>query len=123
MKRTSIALAVMAGTLASVKSWNIAEIPPSYIPEIAIRLAAEDWHCSSTQGRQETQESTTWLTSSTQQQRLKSFSVTLPFPLTASTVTPYQQSIVKNATNQFPSRGALQFPAARRARNARVLSN
>ncbi len=29
MKRTSIALAVMAGTLASVKSWNIAEIPPS----------------------------------------------------------------------------------------------
>lgn len=48
---------------------------------------------------------------------------TLPFPLTASTVTPYQQSIVKNATNQFPSRGALQFPAARRARNARVLSN
>ena len=29
MKRTSIALAVMAGTLASVKSWNIEEIPPS----------------------------------------------------------------------------------------------
>lgn len=29
MKRTSIALAVMAVTLASVKSWNIAEIPPS----------------------------------------------------------------------------------------------
>lgn len=29
MKRTSIALAVMAGTLASVKSWSIAEIPPS----------------------------------------------------------------------------------------------
>lgn len=29
MKRTSIALAVMAGTLASVKSWNIAEISPS----------------------------------------------------------------------------------------------
>lgn len=29
MKRTSIALAVMAGTLASVKSWSIAEITPS----------------------------------------------------------------------------------------------
>ncbi|HBZ0630650.1 TPA: hypothetical protein MJB77_25875 [Klebsiella pneumoniae] len=29
MKRTSIALAVMAGTLASVKSWSIAEIPHS----------------------------------------------------------------------------------------------
>lgn len=28
MKRTSIALAVMAGALASVKSWSIAEIPP-----------------------------------------------------------------------------------------------
>ncbi len=30
---------------------------------------------------------------------------------------------VKNATNQFPSRGALPFPAARHARSARVLSN
>lgn len=29
MKRISIALAVMSGTLASVKSWSIAEIPPS----------------------------------------------------------------------------------------------
>ena len=47
-------------------------------------------------------------------QRLKSFSVTLPFPLTASTVTPYQLSIVLSATNQFPSRGALPFPATRR---------
>jgi hypothetical protein len=31
--------------------------------------------------------------------------------------------VVKNATNQFPSRGALPFPAARRALSARALSN
>lgn len=48
---------------------------------------------------------------------------TLPFPLTASTVTPYQLSIVRNATNQFPSRGALPFPAARHALSANPLSN
>ena len=48
---------------------------------------------------------------------------TLPFPLTASTAMPYQLSIALNATSQFPSRGALPFPAARRARIARVLSN
>lgn len=29
MKRTSIALAVMAAACTSVKSWSIAEIPPS----------------------------------------------------------------------------------------------
>ena len=29
-------------------------------------------------------------------------------------------SVVKNAANQFPSRAALPFPAARRARSARV---
>lgn len=44
-------------------------------------------------------------------------------PLTGSTATPYQLNVVKNATNQFPSRGALQFPAAIRARSARVLSS
>ncbi len=48
---------------------------------------------------------------------------TPPFPLTASTVTPYQLSVVKNATNQFPNRVALPFLAAKRARTARVLSN
>lgn len=57
------------------------------------------------------------------QQRLKSFSVTLPFQLTASTATPYQLSVVKNATNQSRSRAALPFPDAKRARSARVLSN
>ncbi|CDL34757.1 hypothetical protein [Enterobacter hormaechei] len=54
---------------------------------------------------------------------MKSFSVTLPFPLTGSTATLYQLNVVKNATNQFPSRGALPFQAARRVRIARVLSN
>lgn len=39
------------------------------------------------------------------------------------TATPYQLNAVKNATNQFPSRGALPCPAARHARIARVLSN
>ncbi|VAC38199.1 Uncharacterised protein [Enterobacter hormaechei] len=34
---------------------------------------------------------------------------------------PYQLSVVKNATNQFQSRGALPFPAARRARIANLL--
>gem|GEM_PF-4269635 len=47
----------------------------------------------------------------------------LPFPLTGSTATLYQLNVVKNATNQFPSRGALPFPAARHALSARVLSN
>ncbi len=42
---------------------------------------------------------------------------------TGSTVTPYQLSVVKNAKNQFLSRGALPFPVARRAPVARVLSN
>lgn len=46
-----------------------------------------------------------------------------PFPLTASTTAQYQLSIVKNATNQFPSRAALPFPAARRAPVARKKSN
>lgn len=41
----------------------------------------------------------------------------------ASTVTPYQQSTAKNAERISQSRGALPFPAARRARSARVLSN
>ena len=54
------------------------------------------------------------------QLRLKSFSVTLPFPLTASTATPYQLSVVKNATNQYPSRGALLFPAVRRVQSANL---
>lgn len=40
MKRTSIALAVMAGTLAAIKPCSIAEIPLLYVPEIATRLAA-----------------------------------------------------------------------------------
>ena len=40
--------------------------------------------------------------------------------LTASTATPYQLSVAKNATNQFPSRGALPFPAARHVRSARA---
>ncbi len=47
----------------------------------------------------------------------------LPFPLAGSTATRYQLNVVKNATNQFPSRGALPFPAARPARSAMVLSN
>jgi hypothetical protein len=34
-----------------------------------------------------------------------------------------QQSTALNATNQFPSRGALPCPAARRAQSARALSN
>lgn len=34
-----------------------------------------------------------------------------------------QLSVVKNATSQFPSRGALPFPAARHARSARASSN
>lgn len=48
---------------------------------------------------------------------------TLPFPFTASTAMPYQLSVVKNATNQFPSRVALPFPAARRAPVARLIWN
>lgn len=44
-------------------------------------------------------------------------------PLTDSTATPYQLSVVKNATNQFPSRGALPFPAARRVRSVRASSS
>ncbi len=54
---------------------------------------------------------------------MKSFSVTLPFPLTASTVTPYQQSTAKNAERISQSRGALPFPAAKRARSVRVSSS
>ena len=41
--------------------------------------------------------------------------------ITDSTATPYQLSVVKNATNQFPSRGALPFPAAKRAPVARLI--
>lgn len=43
--------------------------------------------------------------------------------LIGSTATPYQLSVVKNATNQFPSRGALPFPAARPARSANPSSS
>lgn len=46
-----------------------------------------------------------------------------PFPLTASTATPYQLNVVRNATNQFQSRGALPFPAARHALVAPVITN
>lgn len=38
-------------------------------------------------------------------------------------VMPYQLSVVKNATNQFQSRVALPFQAARRALSARASSS
>lgn len=44
-------------------------------------------------------------------------------PLIASTATPYQLSVVKNATSQFPSRGALPFLAVRPARVVRKRSS
>ena len=53
-------------------------------------------------------------------QELKAPFLLLPFPLTVLTAKPYQLSVVKNATNQFPSLGALPFPAARRARSANL---
>lgn len=42
---------------------------------------------------------------------------------TLMAATPYQLNAVKNATNQFPSHGALPFPAARRARSANPSSS
>jgi hypothetical protein len=54
---------------------------------------------------------------------LKSFSVTLPFPLTDSTATQYPLSIAKSAATLFQSPAVLPFLAARRARIANPLSN
>lgn len=45
------------------------------------------------------------------------------FPLTGSTAMRYQLSIARNAAKTSRRRGALPFPAARRARSARALSN
>ncbi len=44
-------------------------------------------------------------------------------PLTASTATLYRQSIALNAARISQRLAALPFPAARRVRSARVLSN
>lgn len=45
---------------------------------------------------------------------------TLPFPLTASTVMPFQQSIARNAVRISQRRVAMPFPAARRVRSAKA---
>jgi len=64
-----------------------------------------------------------WPTSLIQPLKLKSYNVTTPSPLTDYTATPYQLNIAVNAAKTSRRRGALPFPAARHALNAKALSN